>query len=1167
MAAAAAEFRRIYSNVIVVLMLCLYCRGQEVLQYSIYEQLPSGSFVGDVREDSHLRSTASAEEFSQIDYSLLSQGKVYEQYFHVDGLNGSLFTNTVIDRETITECVYETECVLPISIVAKSKISAFFRTLKVTVSIVDINDHSPKFPVEFKSLTVSEVATVGSSMALDGATDADSGNNTLQRYFILNEDALDLPFTTTYETYFDGRSVVKLQIKGDLDRESRDSYSLVIVAEDGGSPHLTGSMTVTITIDDVNDNPPVFGESEYKATINETLDVGEEIIRLLATDADIGVNSLIEYRLSKNQIGKIHEQFNLDITSGSLTLKERFASGGEYRIIVEASDRGSQPLMSQAVIIITVLDSDNNRPQIKINLFTDSDMGTVSEFADVGTVVAHVGITDEDTGANGIISCEMNSDNQVFNLQSYDDNEYKVTVAKQIDRETMDYIYVIINCHDKGTPPQNTFVEFTVQVLDENDHSPVFLQEIYFVDIMENNIKDTDIVQVSAKDIDLNQNGEVTYSLWASGEYRFTMDPQSGVIKTQSVFDREKNASIMFYTYAIDQGKPARTSTATVQINVLDQNDNDPVFGKPMYELYVSENAFTGLKVGNVTVSDADAGNNGRVGLHIDPALPFHMSTSGDLTLKNRLNREATATYSFLVTAYDHGIPARNTSANVVIHVTDVNDNPPRFVFPDSENYTIEVDSESAPRSVIAKIKAFDLDQGVNSELFYSIENHNVTELFAIDAETGDLILTRVLHATDRQIYNILLRVEDKGNPSLYATTSMNVFIVRKVRPSPVTDTKGENLLIAITLGSVTFVLVFTIVLVLCILKRRWNNKRNESGSEDEFCGSAKPGRRVKFADTVDDKSPSPVRDHGHPPLNSMTTFSCDGNESRDSDMTSSTVDLETPILEKQMNISKDSASPSRRCDVLPGISERREIHHSTPRSGDNQSRFENQPRSDYQLQTLQSHNSLLNSTVKPGSSVFAHDDNQSQTSGETATSDSGRGGSESDIHSASLSQSHDSDVKPTAEMRYLDGPKHSTFIDPPKPWLNLADLQYHNCNKLPVVQQLHDDRKHRLQLRNLGDRRSSRPAYTPSEHLKTAPRTQSDRNFDRNRLPGIAKQVHLFPPPPSDIDRSFMTYEEEEDDLSTTTSGSYTIDHDDISLDFRSPISKNGSGLRGCLV
>ena len=882
-------------------LMCELCLCQdEVLKYTVTEEVRSGTFVGDVRGDSKLRSTASEEEFSQITYSILSKGAAYENFFTVDRQNGTLFTDGILDRETLTSCEFETSCLLSLSIVARAKVSSFYRTLKVEVTVLDINDNAPTFPKELTSLEISELATVGSSISLVGAVDADSGQNSLQRYYILNEESLNLPFTTTYERFVDGSSVVKLEIIGDLDRESRDTYSLIIVAEDGGSPALTGTMTVSISIDDTNDNAPVFTQTTYNVTINETIARYSEILTLSATDADLGINGEIQYRLSKNQIGKIQQQFALNETSGALSVKEKFVSGGEYRVIVEASDSGSQPLMTQSVVKVTVLDSDNNLPLISINLFSETNIGSVSEYADIGTVVAHVGIIDTDTGVNGIIECEIRSDDDVFKLQGYDVNEYKVTVAKGIDRETTDYIYVIINCHDKGSPPKTTFAEFTVQVIDENDHAPQFLSDIYIVDVSENNAIDMDIIQVLASDNDVGNNSQVTYSVWAPVAYRFSMDPMSGIIKVLSVFDRETDDKIPLYAYAKDNGTPQRTSTATIQINVLDQNDNNPVFTKPMYVINVQENMPSGTSIGRVTATDSDDGLNSKIRFMLDPALPFTIdASSGEIRTKKTLDREETQTYGFLVTAFDHGIPARNSSSNVVVQVTDVNDHVPTFIFPDTDNYTVELEAESLTNAFVAEIKAFDLDEDKNGQLFYSILNSNVTELFSLNAVTGELTLKRPILDTDEAIYNIILRAEDRGTPELYSITALNVFIARRHISAAVSDNKGENLLIAITLGAVTFVLVFTIILVICILRRKWfHNTKDHTDSEDEFCQKIRvtERRRVKFEDE-EARDSNDVTTARHEP---MTTFSSDGNDSRDSDITSSTVDMETPILDRQ---------------------------------------------------------------------------------------------------------------------------------------------------------------------------------------------------------------------------------------------------------------------------
>ena len=879
------------------------CHGQNVLLYSIPEESDIGTFIGNVGQDSNLRATVSEEDFSQINYSFLTQDKDYEQYFTVDNQNGNISTKARIDRENITDCLYTMNCVLSLSVVAKSKVSPLFRTLKVNITVIDINDNPPTFPTQTTSLKISELATVGLSISIVGAVDPDSGNNSLQRYYIEDDASRNVPFTTSYETYVDGSSVVKLVLTGDLDRESEDFYRIMIVAEDGGDPKLTGTFTVDIEIEDANDNSPEFKEMEYNVTINETTPLGTEIIALTAVDADLGVNSEIIYTLSRNQIGLIHELFAINSTTGVLKVKGRFSSGGQYRVIVEASDKGEQPLLSQAVVVVTVVDSDNNPPEMKVNLFTDTGLGSVSEYADIGTVVAHIALIDKDTGVNGLITCEVNSDNNVFKIEGISEKEYKVTVAKSLDRETMDYIYVIVNCYDKGTPPLNTFTEFTVEVQDENDHIPKFLQEVYFVDISENNSPNIDLVQVSAIDGDINRNGEISYSIWAEGRYQFYMDPLSGIIKTMSVFNREDAPKITFYAYAKDFGSPALTGTATIVINVLDLNDNDPKFNKSEYDLSVRENEPAGTLISLLSASDDDTNDNARLSFAIDEKLPFTIDSYGTLKTKEVLNREKNATYNFIVTVYDHGVPSRNATTHVTVVVKDENDHAPQFIFPDVANHTVEMDAETSPDTVIAVIRAFDLDSGSNSQLFYTIENKNVSDLFSIDGYTGSITLLRPISPEDQSLYYLMLRVDDNGIPRQFTTTSLNVFITRRVTPPPMTQKKGENLLIAITLGTVTFVLVFTIVLVIFILKRRGRQHKDSCNSQREFYDKEKPNKekRVQFADLSSNQS----KDNGKTSMTSKGNFetmvphSGDCNDSRDSDMTSSTVDMETPILDK----------------------------------------------------------------------------------------------------------------------------------------------------------------------------------------------------------------------------------------------------------------------------
>ena len=831
--------------------------GQEgTLTYSIPEEVPKGTLIGNVGQDSNLRATASSEDYSHIKYSFLHQGKSYQNLFTIDSVNGSIHTHAIVDRENIAECEYSLSCVLSLSVVAQSKISAFFRKIKINITVFDINDHAPSFEKDETFIEISELAKTGSAIALIGASDADAGNNSLQKYYILDSEKQNLPFTASFQKFEDGSSVVKLNITGKLDRETQDVYNVTIVAEDGGDPKLTGTMLVNIVIADSNDNSPVFSQSPYNVTIEETIAVGTEIIKIRATDADIGINSEIVYSISDNQIQKIQELFTINETTGSLCVKSALDNAGQYRIIVEATDRGLQPLMTQGIVIVKVLDSNNNPPEININLFSETGIAKVSEYADTGTVVAHIALIDKDTGINGIIKCEISSDHDVFKLQNFDENEYKVTVDKELDRETMEFVYVIVNCYDMGTPPLNSYVEFSVQIVDENDNDPSFLQEIYFVDVYENGEIDKELVQVSAIDNDIGRNGEIRYSAWSTGKYQFYIDSLSGFIKTMSVFDRETDDRITVYVYAKDDGSPPRTGTATVVLNILDQNDNDPQFSDTMFVFNVSENVAAGTSVGTVTVEDEDADKNGQMSLIIDASLPFTIDSTGVIKTAKVLDREDKEKYNFLVTAYDHGVPSRNRTTSVVVHVLDVNDHHPVFVFPDVANYTVVLPAESLPNTVVAKIKAFDLDERQDniSRLFYSILNTNVSSIFTIDGNSGDITLARPIVDKDQELFTVNLMVEDNGNPKLHNTTALRIFIERTETDKRPVDTESENKLIAIVVGCVTFVLVFTIVLVIVILKlktTRRNKNDDDDNDQNRFYEKARDTseRRVQFAD------------------------------------------------------------------------------------------------------------------------------------------------------------------------------------------------------------------------------------------------------------------------------------------------------------------------------
>ena len=468
--------------------------------------------------------------------------------------------------------------------------------------------------------------------------------------------------------------------------EKTDNYQIQVLARDGGSPPKVGMLRVNITILDANDNSPQFEKSNYNFTIKEDIPVNSTILTLRALDRDIGANGHVIYKISTNQLESVQSLFRINQDTGDLIIVKQliYEPSETYKLIVEAYDKGEQPLMTQTVVNVHVIDSGNNRPEININLLSNDDKSRISEYANMGAVVAHIKVVDNDRGANGIVTCNI-SGNQ-FRLQRMDVNEYKVTVQQQLDREDQDEHHVTVSCSDVGSPPLNNSASFVVQVLDENDKNPKFSQSEYYGKIPEDNDINDFILLVNANDLDLNENGRVSYRLHGDAGNDFSIESETGIIRANRIFDRETKPQYRFQVYAYDHGDPALTSSATVTVDIDDKNDNFPKFTQDHYTAEVQENQPIGTFVMKVVATDLDAGNNKIVTYTLpqNSDVPFFVSPIGDITTTSKLNRESLNKYTFSIIASDQGNPPNKNSVSVTINVADDNDNQPIIVYPNA---------------------------------------------------------------------------------------------------------------------------------------------------------------------------------------------------------------------------------------------------------------------------------------------------------------------------------------------------------------------------------------------------------------------------------------------------------------------------------------------------
>ncbi|KAK2083555.1 Protocadherin-11 X-linked [Saguinus oedipus] len=635
----------------------------------------------------------------------------------------------------------------------------------------------------------------------------------------------------------------QLIVQKELDREEKDTYVMKVKVEDGGSPQRSSTAILQVSVTDTNDNHPVFKEEEIEVSIPEDAPVGTSVTQLHATDADIGENARIHFYFSSLVSNTAKRLFHLNATTGLITIKEPLdrEESSSHKLPVLASDGGLTP--AKAMVVVNVTDVNDNVPSIDIRYIINPINGTVvlSENASLNTKIALITVTDKDADHNGRVKCFTDLDFP-FRLRPVFSNQFLLETAAFLDYETTQDYAIKLLATDAGKPPLNQTSTLFIKLKDENDNTPIFTQSFISLSVPENNFPGVQVTKVSATDADSGPNGEISYLLDTDAPPEFELDRRTGMLTAVKKLDREKQEKYLFTVLAKDNGEPPLTSNVSVFVNVLDQNDNSPVFTHNEYNFYVPENLSRHGTVGLITVTDPDYGENSAVTLTVLDMKDYFTidSETGVIRPNISFDREKQESYTFYVKAEDGGRVSRSSSAKVTINVVDVNDNKPVFIVPPS-NYSYELVLPSTnPDTEVFKVLAVDNDTGMNAELRYSIVGGNTKDLFEIDEVTGNITLKEKCVATDLGLHRLLVKAQDLGQPdSLFSVVIVNLFVnesltnptlinelVHKGIESPVTqnieiaDTSSPisdyvKILVAVLAGTITVIVVLFITAVV----------------------------------------------------------------------------------------------------------------------------------------------------------------------------------------------------------------------------------------------------------------------------------------------------------------------------------------------------------------
>ncbi|KAL2077315.1 hypothetical protein ACEWY4_026819 [Coilia grayii] len=647
------------------------CEGD--VRYSVPEEMQRGSVVGKLTQDLGIDAKSLSARRPRLDF----EGS--KHYCDLNSQTGELTVNERMDRGVM--CGQRLSCAVHFDLFLENPLE-FHR---ITMDIQDINDNSPTFRNNVINLEVRESVVKGARFSIDEAHDADIGVNSVQGYTLSNNEH----FSLTVHNSPDRGKYGEIVLENELDREKQDHLPLVLSAHDGGSPQRSGSVIIHVKVLDANDNIPVFTQPVYEVSLDENCPLDTSVVKVSASDADEGANGDVTYEFSYLSINA-ENLFRIDPKTGLITVKGSidFEESSSFELRVKAKDGAGQS--ASCKVVIEVEDLNDNVPLIVIK----SLLSPVPENLPPGQEIGIIYVQDKDSKANGNIQCSINQHAPVQLVPSVK-NHFSVVTTNDLDREAQSEYNITITATDNGSPPLHSSKTFSLSLGDVNDNPPTFEKQYYHASILENNKPGSSLCSVLAKDPDWRQNGTVFYSL-VPGEVNghpvssyISINGDTGVVHAARPFDYEQFKSLKVTVIARDNGSPPLSSNVTVNIIIMDDNDNSPQILYPtlegnsfMTEL-VPKAAQAGSLVSKVIAVDADSGQNAWLSYSIvkstDPGLFVIGEHSGEIRTQRDVSVTDGMKQNLVVSVRDNGQSSLSATCAMYLLISDNLADDPEF--------------------------------------------------------------------------------------------------------------------------------------------------------------------------------------------------------------------------------------------------------------------------------------------------------------------------------------------------------------------------------------------------------------------------------------------------------------------------------------------------------
>ncbi|XP_018375495.1 PREDICTED: cadherin-23 [Trachymyrmex cornetzi] len=655
----------------------------------------------------------------------------------------------------------------------------------VNITILDVNNKPPIF-IDPGTVTIRENTQVGAYVHRIVAQDPDVAPILRYRVDPNSSEARNEEGTLIKVQEYDYLAALELnaldgllRIVKLLDRERVETIRLGLVVEDLAAVRglQTASATLSIIIEDENDNNPKFRRPFYRRSVTENSKNGVNIVNIVADDAD--KNRSITYSLQGPR--EITDLVHLDHETGEMVVANKIDREmySWLNLTVKATDSGIPPRSSLSEVYVQVLDENDNNPYFVSNI---SNV-TVTENSKIGTEIAVIQAADSDSGDYGKITYLLDriSSQGIFAIHS---ETGSLTVADVLDWEIRHSYVLVIEAWDNyqfgytAGESRNAFKQIQVTVIDVNDNAPKMDIPQDCISISEfHDIRDL-IYVIKVKDADdpTTPNGRVVIRITSGNELGLFLleqiDHWTAKIKAAQLL-RGKFGNYTLNVEAHDLGTPSNKDKGILKICVTDYNDNPPLFISPQHNttIRVPENITIGSPIIQIEAKDADTGLNGDVHYRLKQDLAGHWKTfridekTGVISLKLPLDRETQKLYEIRIEAYDLGTPTPLSSdLDLIIYVRNINDFEPQFSV---SVFNVNFTEEQPPGLEIVLLpETFDNDDvdeldDPPTQVCYFIVGGNNGGLFVLDIYKHELGTAKLLDREEQEEHVLLIKATE----------------------------------------------------------------------------------------------------------------------------------------------------------------------------------------------------------------------------------------------------------------------------------------------------------------------------------------------------------------------------------------------------------------------